>query len=78
VVDAEELGRSSRVWMRERLPDSNATRLGGTLAGEVAEDEAAIMRAWYSGKIRRGKEGSGFARGTSKPAVATVRGDTHG
>jgi hypothetical protein len=78
VVEAEELGRSSGVWMRERLPDLNATRLGGTLTGEVAEDEAATMRAWYSGKIRRGKEGSGFARGTSKPAVATVGVDIHG
>jgi hypothetical protein len=78
VVEVEELGRSSGVWMRERLPGTNAARLGGTLAGEVAEDGAATMRAWYSGKIRRGKEGSGFARGTSEPAVATVGVDTHG
>jgi hypothetical protein len=68
VVEAEELRRSSGVWIRERLPDSNAARLGGTLAEEVAEDEAATMRAWYSGKIWRGKEGIGFARGTSEPA----------
>jgi hypothetical protein len=78
VVDAEELGCFSGVWMRVRLPDLNVARLGGTLAEEVAEDEAATMRAWYSGKIRRGKDGSGFARGTSEPAVATVGVDTHG
>jgi hypothetical protein len=43
VVDAVELGCSSGVWMMDHLPGADAGRLGGTLAEEVAEDNAATM-----------------------------------
>jgi hypothetical protein len=78
VVDAVELGRSSGVWITDWLPGVDAGRLGGTLAEEVAEDDAATMRAWYSGKIRLGKEGSGLAWGTRELRGATNGVDTHG
>jgi hypothetical protein len=64
--------------MMDFLRVADAVCLGGTLAEEVAEDEAATMRAWYSGKIRPGKDGSGLARGTSEPGVSTVGVNTHG
>jgi hypothetical protein len=67
VVEAEELGRSREMWMMDFLRGPDSAHLGGTLAGEVAEDEAATMRAWYSGKIRLGKEGSGLAQGMREP-----------
>jgi hypothetical protein len=78
VVNAVELGCSSGVWMMDRLPGADVGCLGGTLAEEVAEDNAATMRAWYSGKIRLGKEGSGLAWGTREPRGATNGVDTHG
>ena len=78
MVEVGELGRSIGVRMMDFLRGPDAACLGGTLAEEVAEDEAATMRAWYSGKIRLGKDGSGLARGTSKPGGSTVGVDTHG
>jgi hypothetical protein len=64
--------------MMDHLPGADAGRLGGTLAEEVAEDDAATMRAWYSGKIRLGKEGSGLARGMRESREATDGVNTHG
>jgi hypothetical protein len=64
--------------MMDCLPGADAGRLGGTLAEEVAEDDAATMRAWYSGKVWLGKEGSGLARETREHREATDGVNTHG